>query len=465
MPAAFIVQFCCGSLYSWSVFNKPIDELIYGENRNMAPITFYIAVGALGLAAAIMGPWLERNGPLVTCALGTSLFYTGNLLTALALHFKLIWLVFLGYGVISGFGLGVCYISPVSALQKWFPDKRGLAAGLAVCGFGAGSIVISKVQLPLMHSVGLPLTFVILGSSYFTLMIVSACVLRTPPPNYTVLTEPAPPKPYLLDPNLTELKVSQGGGPAAHSPPSVVVVEEKRGGMTLIEAITSTDFRLLMIMFSANILFGLVLVSRLSNIITDVFGKTAEEASTVVSINGGFNLGGRLLLSVASDFIGRKNCFFLMLTFQVVILGCFSTMTVNDAYWPFVITMWIITGCYGSAFGVIPAFLSDKYGPANIGACHGIILTGWSFAGVGGGLIFTAVFNAVLATGYEATDPHPYNVNVWWIFGLVCIGWVALLFIRPTQQDQKFSRWVKGICGCARKNHFERKDSSTSGDP
>jgi len=353
-------------------------------------------------------------------------------------------LVFLGYGVIGGYGLGVCYISPVSALQKWFPDKRGLAAGFAVCGFGAGSIVISKVQLPLVHLVGLPLTFLILGSMYFSMMIISACVLRTPPPNYSV--DKKSPNPTLQDSNMTELEVKIGtAGPIKCR---TMAAQEQEVGMTLVEAITSTDFRLLLVMFSSNIIFGLVLVSRLSNIITDVFGKTPEEGSTIVAINGGFNLGGRLLVSMISDFVGRKNCFFVMLTLQVVILGCFSTMTQNGAYWPFVISMWIVTGCYGAGFGVIPAFLSDKYGPANIGASHGIVLTGWSFAGVAGGLIFTTVFNGIVASGYASADPFPYNVNAWWLFGVICLGWVALLFISPTKQDNKFRKLMKGIFNC-----------------
>lgn len=410
----------------------------------MAPITFYIAVGLLGLAAAIMGPWLERNGPFLTCTLGTCLFFAGNLTTALALHLRQIWLVYIGYGLIAGFGLGVCYISPVSALQKWFPDKRGLAGGFAVCGFGAGSIVISKVQLPLIDLLGLPLTFVTLGSIYFILMIISACVLRTPPPNYSLGGQSSQP--------LAETKTPSPLQSSTTEPMKELEMREKEGQvkepveMTLVEAITSTDFRLIMIMFASNIIFGLVLVSRLSNIITDVFGKTAEEASTIVSINGGFNLGGRLLVSVTSDYVGRKNCYFLMLTTQAIILGCFSTMTFSSAYTAFVITMWIATGCYGAGFGVIPAFLADKFGTKNIGACHGIVLTGWSFAGIAGGLVFTGVFNAVLSSGHESTDPHPYNVNVWWIFGLVCIGWVALLFIKPTAQDSKFINKVTHPC-------------------
>ncbi|KAJ6647167.1 L-lactate transporter, partial [Pseudolycoriella hygida] len=160
MPAAVLIQFCCGSLYAWSVFNTPIDEVVTGDPKSgLAPVTFYIAVGMFGVSAASMGPWLERNGPKKSLMLSSSLFFLGNLLSSLAIHLKAIWLLYIGYGMIGGFGLGLGYISPVSPLQKWFPNKRGMAAGLAVCGFGAGSIAIGKVILPLISAVGLSLTF------------------------------------------------------------------------------------------------------------------------------------------------------------------------------------------------------------------------------------------------------------------------------------------------------------------
>ncbi len=418
MPAAIIIQFCCGSLYAWSVFNKPIDSLL--ETSNLAPITFYIAVGLFGCSAAIMGPWLERNGPMRACFLGTSLFFLGNLVTALALYLKLIWLIYIGYGIISGFGLGLCYISPVSALQKWFPDRRGLASGFAVCGFGAGSIVIAKIQIPLIDGVGLPWTFVVLGCMYFVLMSISALILRTPPPTYS--------GPSSQPENVTESPKDSEESPKIASQ----ITPEPQ--ITLIESLTSTDFRLMYLMFLANAVFGLVLISRLSNIITDVFGKSANTASTIVSVNGAFNLGGRLIFSIVSDYIGRKNCYVIMLTAQLIILGCFSTIVSSNAYSTFLIAVWILTACYGAGFGVIPAFLSDRFMAHNIGACHGVILTAWSFAGVVGGLIFSAVFKAS-SENLAVSDPHPYIVNVWWIFGVVVVGWIAIMFVKPTKRD------------------------------
>ncbi|KAF9092426.1 hypothetical protein BGX27_001798, partial [Mortierella sp. AM989] len=155
LPAAFCFQAVCGTLYAWSVFNALIDNALYATadgtptTVHMAAITFYVALGCFGVASSVMGPWLERNGPRKAGLLGATLFLTGNLITALGIHLKLISLVYIGYGIFGGLGLGISYISPVSALQKWFPDRRGVAAGLAVSGFGAGSIVMAKIPDPL----------------------------------------------------------------------------------------------------------------------------------------------------------------------------------------------------------------------------------------------------------------------------------------------------------------------------
>lgn len=395
----------------------------------MAPITFYIAVGLLGMSGAIMGPWLERNGPRIASILGGSLFCVGNLLTAVALYWRQIWLVYLGYGVIAGYGIGLCYISPVSALQKWFPDRRGLASGIAVSGFGAGAIVSAKLEVFLIQAVGLPGTFIVLGVGYFFCILLSGLVLRTPPPDFTpgqpaVEITVTPPSPAVEQMDL-EHQIY---------PP---VVEE----WTLLEALASSDFRLMYITFFANILFGLVAISRLSNMITDIFGKSAEHASTVVAINGGFNLSGRIFFSLLSDYIGRKNSYILMLTSQLIILTSFYFITTTKTYWLFLLTMWIIAACYGGGFGSIPAFLTDKFGQYNVGATHGVILTAWSLAGIVGGIVFTTVFK-VASDGRGVSNPFPYNINVFWMLGIVVIGWTSLMFVKPTKIDQKIYRLI-----------------------
>ncbi|KAI9594509.1 oxalate/formate antiporter [Syncephalis fuscata] len=447
-PAAVLIQFCCGSLYAWSVFNKPIDKVINGNPAaDKAPTTFYIAVGCFGVSAAVMGPWLERNGPRMGVLLGATLFFIGNLLTALAIHVKHMWLVYVGYGVIAGYGIGLSYISPVSALQKWFPDHRGMASGFAVCGFGAGSIAIAKIPDPLSASVGLPLTFVILGSCYFVLMVFSAYILRIPPPDYSVkgMTSDGDKANDAAIPT-TDMKEH---GANYHS---VAINEQKanepptRIKLTLIQSLTNREFYILYVVFFANSVFGLVAISRLSNMITDLFGKSPDAASTIVSINGGLNLAGRLIFATVSDKFGRKICYVVMLTLQTIGLILLPIFTTHQVYPAFLAVVLIMTACYGGGFGVIPAFLTDMFGSKNIGACHGVILTAWAIAGVAGGLIFTRVYQDQLeAFGgtHTVNEPHGYNINFYWILAICALGWVVVMFSRTSIRDRLFPS-IKG---------------------
>ncbi|KAJ1923517.1 hypothetical protein IWQ60_005842 [Tieghemiomyces parasiticus] len=500
LPVAVLIQFCSGSLYAWSIYNKPIDKAITGdENANAAPITFYLAVCLLGFSAAFTGPILERKGPRFGCLVGTVSLFTGHLLTALAVHTKQMWLVYVGYGIVGGFGLGFCYISPVSALQKWFPDHRGLAAGFAVCGFGAGSIAFAQIPLPLIKSLGVPLTFVVMGCIYFAIMLPSAFFLRVPPPGYTVngldihqhqvgladgasrartfsaestaargdyqdtdtlnrlsrakssevtdyigLGDKHPE--YVNRPDcpvdegtLTQQRARNSAlyplQADSTAPSSPVVFQQ-----TLIESLLDRDFRLLYFMFMGNSVFGLVAISRLSTIVVDIFGKSSLTASAIVSANGGFNLAGRLCCSILSDRVGRKPCFMATLTIQTVIIAILPTVMAQQNYPAFIALIWIVSFCYGAGFGIIPAFLTDMYGPSNIGACHGIILTAWSIAGVGGGLIFTGVFDALRHRGTSNHDYHLYSTNFWWILSIAIVALIVTLFVRTSLRDRYLPR-------------------------
>ncbi|KAG0240032.1 major facilitator superfamily domain-containing protein [Mortierella sp. GBAus27b] len=445
-PSAFIFQAICGSLYAWSVFNDPIDGYIYGQVQNRitgkfaptthnAAITFYIAVGCFGLSAAINGPWLERNGPKLAAVIGATVFFLGNMIAAIGIYAKIISLLYFGYGVLGGAGLGLCYISPVSALQKWFPDRRGLAAGFAVCGFGAGSIILAKIPQPLIASVGLPLTFVVLGCCYFGVMLVCAAVFRVPPPGFQVNGM-----------DMYRNKVTSGKEGANQDSDSeleanmnekaVQDIKDPGVNMVLSSAIFSTEYRMIYIMFFGNSIAGLVFLSRLANIVKDIFGKDESVAATIVAINGGFNLGGRLFFSTVSDRLGRKNSFFVMLCSQVIILAALPTIMEKQVYWAFLLVIWILTMCYGGGFGCIPAFLCDMFGPSNIGALHGIILTAWSLAGVGGGLLFTGIYNHLLDAGHTTKDPWVYSANLHWILAVACVGFLFLLFVGTNVHDR-----------------------------
>ncbi|KAJ6636676.1 putative MFS-type transporter YhjX [Pseudolycoriella hygida] len=412
MPAAVIVQFCCGSLYAWSVFNEPIDEEITGDaESSQAAISFYIAVGMLGFSAAFMGPWIERNGPRKSLIVASSIFFLGNLISALAIYWKDMFLLYIGYGVVGGFAIGISYVTPVSSLQSWFPHKRGLAAGFGVCGFGGGSIVIGKVILPLISAVGLPMTFVVLGCCYFVAMVSSAFVFRLPPPGYSPFSRKQLKKMAKLTPQ-PEIK------------------------LTAMESIKSLDFCLIYVVLLSNILFGLVAISRLSNMITQLFSKNAHEAATMVSINGGLNLFGRLFFSVISDKIGRKSCFIIMLMAQFFVVVTLPFYIEQDLYIPFLASMFTLTMCYGGGFGCVPAFLADMFGASNVGVCFGLILTAWSVGGVAGGLTFTAIYNYLIQHGYSTDDAYPYVVNSYWILSFIIIGLLSAIFVRTSLKDR-----------------------------
>ncbi|KAF9978086.1 hypothetical protein BGZ73_003826 [Actinomortierella ambigua] len=434
-PAAFIFQAICGSLYAWSVWNAPIDTRFYGTKvvngktvpmEQRANIAFSIAVGFFGLSAAINGPWLERNGPRKAALIGSTLFLVGNLIAAIGIEFKLVGILYVGYGVFGGAGLGLCYISPVSALQKWFPDKRGLAAGFAVCGFGAGSIALAKVPTPLTAAIGLRNCFITLACCYFAVMILCALVFRVPPPGFQVNGLDM----YRNRVNANgDIEVANAAKDAAH-------VVDPASTLTLTQSILSREYRFMYLMFFGNSIAGLVFLSRLANIVTAVYGKPSSTGDTIVAINGGFNLAGRMFFATASDFLGRKNAFIVMLGSQVIILASLPTLMENQNYPGFLAFIWILTACYGGGFGCIPAFLCDMFGPSNIGACHGIILTAWAVAGVFGGLVFTAVFDNYIHSGKTAADVIVYETNLRWILGFAALGFIFILFVRTSIRDR-----------------------------
>jgi MFS family permease len=445
--SSFLIQFCCGSLYSWSVFNAPIDILIYGtKTANKAPNTFYIAVGMFGTTAMLMGPWLERHGPRRGLLLGSIIFGIGQGIASLSLHKKSIAGVYIGYGILGGFGLGLNYISPVSALQKFFPDYRGVASGFAVAGFGAGSIVWSKVYIPLLEQYELSETFAIMGATLTGAMLVASIFMRTPPNDFTagglnVMGEKVESK-------------EESHHHASAAPASAPLV------MTLIQSIFSPDFFFMYLMFFANQLFGLVALSRLATMTQDLFDQTASEGANVVSINGVFNCLGRLVLPMLADLairllntnppFARKLVFVFTLCVQMVIVAVLPTIIDTKNYAGFRAVMWILTFTYGGGFGTIPCFLTDMFGPYNIGALHGMILTAWSIGGVGGGLGFTHIFDEHKpAAGVAATVPgafdKAYEANFRWILGVLIGGLVMIFFVRTSFQDRTAPGWRYSI--------------------
>jgi MFS family permease len=496
MPAAVLIQMCVGTFYAWSGYNAAVDLAITGNAAaGLAPNTFYIAVAVFGPCAAVFGPWMERVGPRSGAFFGLSFYYIAQLLAAVAVVSKQMWLLYIGYGCIGGCGLGVAYISPVSPLQKWFPDWRGLASGLAVCGFGAGSIIAPFGQNALITANnGNPwLSFVVLGSVYWIVSMSCALILRIPPPGYTVkgmtvdtikgadaalkstatvaaekvaadaaAEELAAPKEETtttlveaaaLSNNVEEevaaAKVDiespavKGEVTAAAGDIKVDTVArspiEILQKMNLVDAITSFEYRLMYCMLFCNLMFGLTTISKLQDMVKNQFGKTPSEAATINSVNSVFNLGGRLAFSLLSDRIGRKTVFLITLAIQSVVLGFLPRIFDGLVYWAFLLSIFIGSAAYGSGFGVIPAFLADMFGAKNVGATHGIILTTWSIGGVVGVLVYNNIVNWQVSL-YGKSAPQIYNINFYWLLPLAIIGFFITLFIRTNIRDRILPR-------------------------
>lgn len=431
-----------------------------------------------GLTAMLMGPWLERHGPRRGLVLGSCMFGVGQAIASLSLYKKSIVGVYIGYGVLGGFGLGLNYISPVSALQKFFPDYRGVASGFAVAGFGAGAIVWSKVYIPLMDRYKLPETFAILGALLTGTMLASTIVIRTPPNNFTAGgLSVSGEKVYKDDPNKLQFEEPSANHPTHANIPSehhvVAGTSSTPIVMTLIQSIFSIDFGFMYLMFFANQLFGLVALSRLATMAEDLFGKSANQASTVVSINGVFNCLGRLALPMSADLairnlrvnppFARKVIFYVSLVTQIIIVAILPHLINRHNYNGFRAVMWILTFFYGGGFGTIPCFLTDMFGPYNIGALHGMILTAWSIGGVGGGLGFTHLFDKHKPSAARANVAGAYNEayesNLKWILAVLIVGFVMTFFVRTDQVDRTSPGWRYSIFG-KQIVHFKNKNST-----
>ncbi|TPX63002.1 hypothetical protein PhCBS80983_g00170 [Powellomyces hirtus] len=470
MPAAVVMQVCCGSLYAWSGYNLPIERAIFGPNLNAAGVAidrgqasnvFFVAVAVFGLTSAILGPWLERNGPFKGAVLGSTLFFLGNLLAGLGVQVKSLELVFFGYGFVGGAGLGVSYIAPVSPLQKWFPDLRGLAAGLAVCGFGAGSIFSPFTQKALIganyantgvENLGVPKTFVILGCCYFFLMTLSAFVLRMPPPGYQIkgidihtvkgaenFANTAPTQTVTKtmhdDPVIDKTESTHTVVDVQHNQPS-----SSAFALSLSEALKSKEYILMYIMFFCAEITGLLIISKIQSIVQNQLGKGADVAANINSALGGCNLAGRLILPTLSDFLGqRKPLFLFSLVVQTIFLAILPNAIGSQQYILTLICAFAIAFCYGGGFGLIPAFLADQFGSKNVGATHGVILTAWALAGVGGGLIFNKIYKMEVAR-LKPDLLHAYDLNFRWILAFVCLGVLITLFVPTNLRDRRLPK-------------------------
>ncbi len=437
-PASVAIHLCIGSVYAWSSFNAPLTRVLgvvtpAADDWSLSSVVaiFTVAIVCLGLTAAVAGSWLEKVGPRTVGLVAAVCWSGGFLLGGIGILLHQLWLLYLGYGVLGGCGLGLGYVSPVSTLIRWFPDRRGLATGMAIMGFGGGAIigaplqeelvrrfyqapqflgatadvkltttagrryaevsgqstevvVVSEKDVPQMivrgqpgvyvvgtGSTGVAETFFTLGAIYFIVMVLAALSYRLPAPGWQPAGWTAP------DPQLAAKKM----------------VSQSHVGLNTV--LRTPQFYLLWIVLCFNVTAGIGVLGVAKTIMTDLFGAalpqlvTSDFAKMYVVMISLFNLLGRFFWASASDYLGRKPTYAIFLILGTLLYASIPLIAQQVSASPsvvwlvvfYAVTMVIFT-MYGGGFATIPAYLADLFGTRFVGGIHGRLLTAWSTAGV-----------------------------------------------------------------------------------
>ncbi len=420
-PAALAIHLCIGQAYAFSVFNKPMTQLLGITESAPGDWTipqlgwiFSIAIVFLGLSAAFAGKWLEEVGPRKAMFAAACFFGGGFLVAALGMKLHMLWLVYLGYGVLGGIGLGIGYVSPVSTLIKWFPDRRGMATGMAIMGFGGGAMIASPLSLKLMESfksatsMGVTETFVVLGIVYFIYMCIGALAIRIPAPDWK---------------------------PEGWTPPSQQNAMISRNHVHIDRAIKTPQFWLLWWVLCLNVTAGIGVLGQASLMIQESFqGQiTAAAAAGFVGLLSLANMIGRFAWSSVSDYIGRKMTYATFFILGTILYLLVPGMGSAGHVALFVLFYLIILSMYGGGFSTVPAYLADLFGTRYVGGIHGRLLTAWSAAGVFGPVLVNYIRDYQLKMGIPKSDAYIYTMYV--MAGLLVIGFICNLLIRPVSAE------------------------------
>lgn len=407
---AVAVHICIGSVYAWSTLNRPILALFPDQPWWFSPpyTTFSTALVLLGLSAAFGGPWVERSGPRVAATAAAIFFGSGLIVGGVGLTIQSPVLVFLGMGVIGGIGCGLGYIAPVSTLVKWFPDRRGMATGMAIMGFGGGAYLAGKWNAVLVNQIGVAKTVALFGAIYLVVMMIGARILRRPP---------------------------AGWRPEGWTPPVNTNAMITDRSFTRNEAVRTVQFYLLWGILFINVTAGIGILAQASPMMQDLFQKSAVEAGAIVSIISLFNAGGRFFWASSSDYIGRRNTYTLFFVVQIALFLLIPGIAAAGSWTIFLACLFTVFTMYGGGFATIPAFLADIFGSENVGAIHGATLTAWSAAAITGPLIITQLSDrarAALPAG--ASKVHIYDTPLQVLAAMLAIGFVLTLLVRPIQR-------------------------------
>ncbi|MFE0029403.1 L-lactate MFS transporter [[Kitasatospora] papulosa] len=409
-PAALAVHLSIGQAYAWSVFKPPLESAL-DLSGTASALPFQLGIVMLGLSAAFGGTLVERNGPRWAMFVSLVCFSSGFLVASLGAATGQYWLVVLGYGFIGGIGLGIGYISPVSTLIKWFPDRPGMATGIAIMGFGGGALIASPWSTGMLESFGtdrsgIATAFLVHGVVYAAFMALGVLLVRVPPDGW----------------------LPDGWEPKQETRRLVTNAQ-----VSARNALRTPQFWCLWVVLCMNVTAGIGILEKAVPMIQDFFTDTSTPVS--VSAAAGFvallslaNMGGRLLWSSTSDLIGRKNMYRVYLGVGALMYMVIAQLG-NDSKPLFICCALVILSFYGGGFATAPAYLRDLFGTYQVGAIHGRLLTAWSTAGVLGPLIVNRVADAGERAGHSG--PSLYTTSLTIMIGLLVVGFVANECIRP----------------------------------
>ena len=392
--AGVVMQVALGAVYAWSVFREPLATAYGGASVTAVNTTFSITIFTLGFAAFAGGLWMGRSGPRIVALTAGVLYGLGIFLAGFAGNS--LGLLYLTYGLIAGAGIGLGYIVPVATLIKWFPDKRGFITGVAVAGFGGGAFVTALIAKRLVSSVGAFQTFTILGIIYLVMVVGAALFMRNPPEGY---------RPPGWEPDTAASGDTSG-------------VNYDLGG-----ALKTWQWFALWALLFLNVTAGIAIITEAAPMAETIAGVSAVVAATLVSIISVGNALGRFFWAWLSDAIGRKWVFFIMFLLQAVLLVLLPFLGAAS-FVLLAILAFVIISCYGGGFGTMPAFTADYFGSANVGKIYGLLLTAWSFGGVLGPLLISAILDST----------ESYTLSFYILAGIMAASAVVAFIVRPPRR-------------------------------
>ncbi|MEO0099583.1 MAG: OFA family MFS transporter [candidate division WOR-3 bacterium] len=392
MVGAIIIQLCLGAIYAWSVFRKPLQGEPLKLTPTQATLPFALVLISFAIATIIGGRWQDKKGPRLVATVGGILLGLGLILSGLLKTFPGI---VVSYGIISGIGIGLAYVCPISTGVKWFPDMRGLITGISVAGFGAGALIVAPVARALIDSVNVFNTFVILGIIFLILVIIGAQILRNPPEGY---------KP-------------EGWTP----PPSSTATAY---GYTPGEMLATGSFYLIWLIYFFGCATGLMIIGQTSPIGQELAKVSKETAALAVSTLAIFNALGRILWGKISDSLGRMKTLLLIFLICGVAVLLYNIIPLFPSYYWIGISL--VGLCFGGYLAVFPAVTADFYGTKNVGVNYGLVFTAYGIGGLLGNIFAPQVL--------EKTKS--YNL-AFWVAGLLClIGMVLTLIIKQPKSKE-----------------------------